>query len=68
MLQPKLFRFKLYSRSWELNIHNLSANHVFHARTEHIEVYYHFVQEHVASKLLAIRFIQLRKVMIEGVC
>ena len=35
----------------------LSANPIFHARTKHIEVDYHFVRERVADKLLEVRFI-----------
>jgi hypothetical protein len=52
-------KYPSMARLWCDNIgaKYLSANPVFHARTKHIEVDYHFVRERVASNLLQIDYI-----------
>jgi histone deacetylase 1/2 len=44
----------------------LSANPVFHARTKHIEVDYHFVRERVLRKLLEIDYVSTRDQVADG--
>jgi len=58
----------LAARLWcdNLGVKYLSANPVFHARTKHIDIDFHFIRERVAHKLLDIRFINSGDQLVDG--
>ncbi|KAH7281420.1 hypothetical protein KP509_36G046600 [Ceratopteris richardii] len=40
---------------------HLAANPIFHARTKHIEVHYHFIREKLMAKEIDISFVPTEK-------
>jgi hypothetical protein len=43
----------------------LSANSIFHARTKHVEVDYHFVRDRVVKNEIQIRFISFKDQLVD---
>jgi hypothetical protein len=68
LLSVLKIRHQPAARLWcdNLGAKYLSENPVFHTRTKHIEIYYHFVRERVAQKLLEVRFISSADQVADG--
>jgi hypothetical protein len=43
----------------------LLVNLIFHARTKHVEVYYHFIRDRVAKKEIQVRFISSKDQLVD---
>jgi hypothetical protein len=71
-VQTLLKKLNIFSpkaaRLWcdNLGVKYLSANPVFHGRTKHIEVDYHFIRERVFRKLLIIDFVSSKDQVADG--
>jgi hypothetical protein len=71
-VQTLLKEFNIFSpksaRLWcdNLGVKYLSANPVFHGRTKHVEVDYHFIRERVFCKLLIIDFVSSKDQVADG--
>ena len=40
---------------------HLATNHMFHGRTRHIEIHYHFIREKVIAKEVNIKYIETQR-------